>query len=81
MLGFGAAMTLSALIMFAKGSGPRLGHNQHEEQMWREVMRRQNVTDKDLMRRIHNKLKQYPYQDTVDGLEKIVKEILRRLKR
>ena len=77
----GTAMTLSTLIMFSKGSGPRLGHNQHEDKMWREVMRRQKITDKDLIRRIHDKLKKYPYQDTVDGLEEIVKEILRRLKR
>ena len=39
----GTAMTLSTLIMFVKGSGRRLGHNQHENQMWEEAMRQLKI--------------------------------------
>ena len=78
----GGAIAVAAgagLIMFAKGSGPRMGHNQHEKQMWDEAKRLRNIKDKDLARRIHNKLKQYPYAETLDDLLNVIDDILSRL--
>ena len=73
----GTAITLSGLIMFSKGSGPRMGHNRHEKQMWDEAMRQLNIKDKDLIRRLHNEIHKYPYQDTLKGLKAILIEILK----
>ncbi|MBP3437012.1 MAG: RHS repeat-associated core domain-containing protein [Clostridia bacterium] len=76
----GAAVVAGAgLLMFAKGSGARMGHNQHEKQMWEEAKRLRNIEDKDLARRIHDKLKQYPYAETLDDLLNIIDDILTRL--
>ena len=72
----GAAMTLSALIMFAKGSGRRLGHNQHENQMWEEAMRQLQIEDKDKRQRLHRAVRKYEYQDTLKGLIAILEKIL-----
>ena len=66
-----------ASVMFAKGFGPRLGHNQHEKQMWNEAMKRLNLTyDKDLIRRLHDEIHKYPYCDTLKKLIKLLEEIL-----
>jgi hypothetical protein len=76
----GAAIALGAgVLMFSKGSGARMGHNQHEKQMWEEAKRLRNIKDKDLARRIHDKLKQYPYAETLDDLLNVIDDILRRL--
>jgi RHS repeat-associated protein len=72
----GTAMTLSTLIMFVKGSGRRLGHNQHENQMWEEAMRQLKIKNKDKQRRLHDAIRKYPYQDTLKGLLAILNEIL-----
>jgi len=63
-------------VLFAKGSGPRMGHNQHENQMWREAMKQAHVTDKTLERRLHDEIHKYPYQETLKDLVKLIKEIL-----
>ena len=73
----GAAVALGAgVLMFSKGSGPRMGHNQHEKQMWEEAMRRLNITDKDLRRRLHQKNEKKPYATTLKDLLKNLTEIL-----
>ncbi len=65
-------------ILCYKGSKPRLGHNQHENQMWKEAMRQLNIKDKDLMRRLHNAIQNEPYQETLKGLINMLKEILQK---
>ena len=72
------AASLAGIMMFAKGNGPRMGHNQYEKKQWNEAMRRLGITDKDLMRRLHNNLHKYEYQRTLDGLIRVLKEILTR---
>ena len=64
-------------IVFSKGSGPRMGHNQIEAKQWNEAMRRLNITNKDLQTRIHQKLKKYEYSNTLKELLETIKEILR----
>jgi len=64
------------LIAFAKGFGPRMGHNQHEKQMWNKAMRDLGISDKDLIQRLHREKNKYPYQDTLKGLEEILQKIL-----
>ena len=54
-----------------------MGHNRHEKQMWDEAMRQLNIKDKDLIRRLHNEIHKYPYQDTLKGLMAILVEILK----
>lgn len=39
-------------------------------------MRRKNIEDKDLKKRIHKKLKEYPYAETLKELIEIVEDIL-----
>lgn len=67
------------IMLFSKGFGPRMGHNQYEKQMWEEAKRLRNIKDKDLARRIHDKLKKYPYAETLDDLLNIIDDILSRL--
>ena len=74
----GTAIALPSLIMFAKGYGPRMGHNQHEKQMWNEAMKQLGIKDKDLIRRLHNEIHKYSYQDTLKGLIAVLTEILRK---
>ena len=45
ILGIASAL-IESIIMFSKGSGPRLGHNQHENKMWKEAMRQLDISDK-----------------------------------
>lgn len=70
---------LAGIIMFAKGSGPRIGHNQHEKQMWEEAKRLRNIKDKDLAKRIHNQLKKFPYAETLSELLDVIDAILSQL--
>ena len=44
--------------------------------MWNEAKRIKNINNKDLARRIHNKLKKYPYAETLDELLDIIDDIL-----
>ena len=67
-------------MMFAKGYGPRIGHNQHEKQMWNEAMRRLGINDKDLIRRLHNEIHKHPYADTLKKLLEILNEILEKMR-
>lgn len=79
--GQAVAGALGILVLFAKGSGPRLGHNQHEGQMWREAMRQTGLSNnKGLARRVHDKLKNYPYNETLDDLINCIREILSKLR-
>ena len=79
---FGGALAVElGIALFAKGSGPRLGHNQHEKQMWNEAKRLRNIKDKDLARRIHDKLKRYPYPETLDDLLNIIDDLLIKFRR
>jgi len=77
----GAATALGVVIMLSKGSGPRFGHNQHEKQMYEEALRRTGVTDRALRQRIHRKLGNYPYQDTLKGLIDVIEKILQEFSR
>ena len=72
----GALAAWLGIFLFAKGSGPRMGHNQYEKQMWNEAKIRRNIKDKDLARRIHDKLKKYPYAETLKELLDIIDDIL-----
>ena len=73
----GVAVALGAgVLIFDKGSGARMGHNQHEKQMWNEAKRLRNIKDKDLAERIHRKLKHYPYAETLDELLNVIDDIL-----
>ena len=72
----GTAMTLFTLIMFAKGSGPRLGHNQYEKQMWDEAMRCLKIKDKDKIKRLHEAVHKHPYQEKLKDLIAILEKIL-----
>ena len=67
---------LGGTIAFSKGFGPRMGHNQHENQMWDEAMRQLGIKDKDLIRRLHQEKNKYPYQEKLKGLMTVLKEIL-----
>ncbi len=73
------AAVLGGIMMFAKGNGPRMGHNQYEKKQWEEAMRRLNISNKDTMQRLHHKLHKYEYQTTLEGLIKVLKEIMARL--
>ena len=75
---YGATLTLIG-VLFDKGFGPRMGHNQHEKQIMDEALRRLKITDKDVRRRIHDKLKDYPYDDTLKKLMNIIIDICKRL--
>ena len=80
----GGAIAVAAglgLLMFAKGSGPRMGHNQYEKQMWDEAMRRLKITDKDLKRRLHQKNEKKPYATTLKELLKNLTEILSEIRK
>ena len=70
------AATGIGIMLFSKGFGPRMGHNQHEKQMWNEAMNQLGITDKDLIQRLHHELHKYPYQDKLKGLLKVLREIL-----
>ena len=73
----GAAIAIGAgILMLAKGSGPRMGHNQREKQMWNEAKRLKNIKDKDLARRIHDRLHDRKYSTTLDELLDAIEEIL-----
>ena len=71
-----AAAAAGALILYAKGFGPRMGHNQHEKQQWDEAMKQLGIKNKDLIRRLHIEKNKYPYQDTLKGLLEVLREIL-----
>ena len=73
----GALAIGTVILLFAKGSGPRAGHNQHEKQMWNEAMKRKNIKDKDLRERIHRKLKNYPYAETLKELIDNIEDVLK----
>ncbi len=66
------------VIAFSKGNGPRMGHNQHENRMFHDIMNELDVTDKDLMRRLHDEIHKYPYKDKYGELLKLIKNILER---
>ena len=66
-------------ILFSKGSGSRIGHNKHENQMWDETMRLLDIHDKDLIQRLHQKNRKMPYAETLKELIKNLKEILSKL--
>ena len=51
------AVAAAGGFIFARGSGLRLGHNQHKNRMWKEAKRLRNIKSKDLAERIHNHLK------------------------
>ena len=68
--------TFGLTVMFVKGFGPRMGHNQHEKQMWNEAMRQLGINDKDLISRLHTEIHKYPYADKLKVLLKILREIL-----
>ena len=63
-------------VWFAKGDGPRMGHHQHENQMWDEAMRQLDIKDKDLRQRLHHKNRKKPYANTLKKLLKNLREIL-----
>ncbi len=75
LTGIGA---LGITYLFSKGFGPRMGHNQHEKQMWDEAMKRLDIKDKDLMRRLHNEIHKYPYADDLKKLIEVLKRILKK---
>ena len=75
ILGIASAL-IESIIMFSKGSGPRLGHNQHENKMWKEAMRQLDISDKDLIRRLHRANEKYPYATTLKELLKNLIDIL-----
>ena len=75
ILGIASAL-IESIIMFSKGSGPRLGHNQHENKMWKEAMRQLDISDKDLVRRLHRANEKYPYATTLKELLKNLMDIL-----
>ncbi|MBR3917496.1 MAG: RHS repeat-associated core domain-containing protein [Clostridia bacterium] len=68
--------TIGEILLFAKGRGPRIGHNQHEKQMWNEAMRQLNIKDKDLRRRLHQANEKYPYAETLKDLLRNLRDIL-----
>ena len=55
-----------------------MGHNQYEKRQWDEAMRRLDITDKDLIRRLHNSIHKYPYQDNLKDLIELLKKILKK---
>lgn len=67
-------------VFFSKGNGPRLGHNQHEKQMWNEAMRQLGISDKDLIQRLHHLNEKKPYANTLKELLEKLRDILRRLR-
>jgi len=76
LIGGAIVTTGMGITLFAKGFGPRMGHNQHEKQMWNEAMNQLDIRDKDLIRRLHDEIHNYPYQDKLKGLLKVLREIL-----
>ena len=75
VVGLGVA-ALSGYVLY-KGSGPRIGHNGYEKQQWKEAMRQLGYeNDKNMQSRLHNELHNYPYQDKLKGLLKVLREIL-----
>ncbi len=74
-LGFGLP------VLFSKGAGPRMGHNQYEDRMWEEAKRQTGIANnKDLAQRVHQKLKKYPYNETLKDLIACIRDILSKLK-
>ena len=65
-----------ASIMFSKGFGPRIGHNQYENKIWNEAIKQLGIDNKDLIRRLHNEIHKYPYADTFKKLLATLQEIL-----
>lgn len=70
------AVAIGGILFFAKGSGPRIGHNQHEKQMWNEAMKQLNIKDKDLRQRLHQANEKYPYAETLKDLLRNLRDIL-----
>ena len=71
----GAIATSLGILLFAKGGLP---NNQHQNEQWREAMRRLGIKDKDLWRRLHNEVHKYPYQNNLKDLLKLLREILQK---
>ena len=69
-------IALGLIIAMGKGFGPRPGHNQYENKMWDEALRRLDIKNKDLARRLHNRIRKYPYQDNLKDLIKLLQKIL-----
>ena len=69
---------VATCVLLSKGSGPRMGHNQHEKKMWDQAMRDLGISDKDLQQRLHHELHRYPYQEKYKGLKHVLEEILRK---
>ena len=66
-------------IMFSKGFGPRMGHNQHERKMWDEAMKRIGVKDKRVRRILHDQVHNYEYKDNLKDLIELLEFIIRKL--
>ena len=72
LVGFGT-------IMFSKGFGPRMGHNQYERKMWDEAMQRIGVKDKRVRRILHDQIHNYEYKDNLKDLIELLKFIIKKL--
>ncbi|MDE7083176.1 MAG: RHS repeat-associated core domain-containing protein, partial [Clostridia bacterium] len=80
VIGGVAVAGLGVQVLMAKGSGPRMGHNQYEKQMWKEAMRQLKIEDKDLIRRLHELNEKKPYADSLKRLLDNLREILSSIK-
>ena len=75
----GSALAASGIVMFAKGTGPRMGHNQHEKQMWNEALRKIGVKDNGVRRILHDQIHHYPYRDNLKDLIQTLEYIIEKL--
>ena len=64
--------TLAAGIMFAKGFGPRMGHNQHENKQIDDLCKKHHLT-KDERRRLHEEISHQNY--TYEQIEELIWEL------
>ena len=63
---------IESLMFFAKGSGPRMGHNQYENKQFKEAMKRLRIKRSDpRWRKAH---------DALDGTAETLKELIEAIK-
>lgn len=69
-------------ISFFKGEGRRMGHNQYENKMWRDAMKKLEIKEKDVQTKLHHEVRKRPYAETwkelIEMLENILEETMRK---
>lgn len=80
ILAVGTVGTICAFARNVVKMKQGLSNNQHQNEQWKEAMRRLDIDNKDLRDRLHKQMRKYPYNthDDLDKLVELLKEILKK---